>query len=78
MNIPYFLFTHFIVNGNLPILLFLVIVKSVLMNILTHAFDRPTYTFLLGNISRIGIAVSKATLDSALVVQPNGLLKRRF
>lgn len=78
MNIPYFLFTHFIVNGNLPIFLFLVIVKSVSMNILTHAFDRPTYTFLLGNISRIGIAVSKAMLDSTLVVQPNSLLKRRF
>ena len=30
--------------------------KSVSMNILTHAFDRPTYTFLLDNISRVGIA----------------------
>ena len=56
MNIPYFLFTHFIVNKNLPIFLFWVIVKSVSMNILTHAFDRPTYTFLLDNISRVGIA----------------------
>ena len=35
------------------------------MNILTHAFDRPTYTFLLDNISRVGIAGWKAVLDSA-------------
>lgn len=78
MNIPYFLFTHFIVNGNLAIFLFLVIVKSVSMNIVTQVFDRPTYTYLLGNISRIGIAGSKTMLDSALIVQPNSLLKGRF
>lgn len=46
MNIPHFLFIHFTADGNLPIFLFLVIVKSVAMNILIHAFNECTYTFL--------------------------------
>ena len=45
-----------------------VIIKTAVINILTHVFSELTCALLLGNIYRTGIARSKTIIRFALVV----------